>query len=48
MFLRNAFGNPDDVTIFLLFQLQVGVEDAEVKLTKKGIHVQFHLGFQQR
>ena len=43
MFLRNAFGNPDDITIFLLLQFQVGVEDPEVKLAKKCIHVQFHL-----
>ena len=43
MLLGNAFGDPDDVAILLFLQFQIGVEDPEVKLSKKGIHVQFHL-----
>lgn len=43
MFLCNTLGNPDDISIFLFFQFQMRVEDTEMKLSKKGIHVQFHL-----
>ena len=42
--LRDALGDPDDVSAFLLFQLEEGVEDAEVELLHERIHVQFDLG----
>jgi hypothetical protein len=43
MLLRNAFSNPDDISAFLLFQLQIGIEGTEVELAKKCIHVKFNL-----
>lgn len=41
--LGNALGDPDDVTALLLLQLEVCVEDTEVELLQKGVHVQLHL-----
>ena len=46
--LRDALGDPDDVSAFLLFQLEEGVEDAEVELLHECIHVQFDLGTENK
>ena len=48
MTLRDALGDPDDVSAFLLFQLEEGVEDAEVELLHERIHVQFDLGTENK
>jgi len=42
MFLSNTFRYPDDITAFLLFQLQVRIEYAEMELLDKCKHIQFH------
>ena len=41
--LRHALRDPDDVAALLLLELEEGVEDAEVKLLHKGVHVQANL-----
>ncbi len=41
--LSHALGDPHDVPALLLFQLQKGVEDAEVELLHEGVHVQLDL-----
>lgn len=41
--LGDALGDPHDVPAFLLLQLDVGVEDAEVELVEEGQLVQLHL-----
>src|SRR5690349_12951335 len=43
MLLCDAFCNPHDVATFLLFQLQVGVENSKVELLHESIDVQFDL-----
>ena len=43
MLLGHTLRNPDDVSAFLLFQLEVGVEDPEVELLHKRVHVQLNL-----
>lgn len=45
MLLCNAFCNPNDVTTFLFLELQVGVEDTEVKLLHERVDVQFYLKY---
>lgn len=41
--LGDALGDPHDVPAFLLLQLDVGVEDAEVELVEEGQLVQLDL-----
>lgn len=41
--LGDALGDPDDVPALLLLQLDVGVENTEVKLIEEGQLVQLHL-----
>lgn len=41
--LRNALGDPDDVSHFLLLELYESVENSKVELVQIGMKVQFHL-----
>lgn len=43
MTLRDAFRNPDNISALLLFQSDVSVEDAELKLSHEGVNHQLHL-----
>lgn len=43
MTLRDAFGNPNNVTHLLLFELDKCVEDAKVELMKIRVNVEFNL-----
>lgn len=43
MFLSHTLGYPDDVTTFLLFELQVRIEHSEVELLNECEHIQFNL-----
>lgn len=43
MLLGDTLGNPDDVTAFLLLELQVRIKNAEMKLLHESIHVQLDL-----
>lgn len=41
--LCHTFGDPNDVSNFLFLQLQIRVEDAEVELLHKTVHVEADL-----
>merc|ERR1719219_3207246 len=43
MFLCHTFGNPNDISAFLFFQFQIGVENSKVELLHKGVDVQLDL-----
>lgn len=43
MFLSYTFGNPNNIAAFLLFQLQVRVENTEMKLLHESVDVKFNL-----
>lgn len=43
MLLSHAFRNPDHIPAFLLLQLQIGIENAIVKLLHKSVDIQFDL-----
>ena len=47
MFLCNTFSYPDNVSVFLLFQLEKRVEYAKAKLPNKGVQVHFDFLFKK-
>lgn len=47
MALRDAFRNPDDVAHLLLLKTDQRVEDAELELLQKRIHVEADLCFEE-
>lgn len=43
MSLCDTFCDPDDISAFLLFQFQIRIKDAEMKLSQEGVDIEFDL-----